>query len=111
MTKDEYIKGKRDLERGMAECMRELNAKFAIENAIAQSGDLIVDHIGLVKVESRSITWSLDGFPTLSYYGLIYTKKGVPTKLKQNKRGVYHGNVISVNGANIKEVNNAEITT
>jgi len=92
MTLDEY---KAEVKKIRSECevnIVSLSRKFLESNRTIKAGDIIKDHIGLVKVEQFGMYFR-DGIPYGIYTGPCYTKQGKPFKSGET-RSVYQINLV-----------------
>ena len=87
MTTEEFTEKKTMLEREFLCKRKALAAEYALANNTVAIGDMVIDRIGRVKVDKIVVDGISD--PCCVYYGVEYTKKGIPFK-NGKRRGVYH---------------------
>jgi len=92
MTTKEFNMKKEVLEKEFKRAKKALAVEYALANNPVAIGDMVVDHSGSVKVDKIGIAGIDD--PCCVYYGVEYTKKGVPYK-NGSRRGVYQTNIKS----------------
>lgn len=71
---------------------RRLEQEFARSNSHVETGDMVTDYIGSVRVTEIGY-YMTDGVPGCCYHGYCYTKAGKPFKSGET-RNVYQGNLV-----------------
>lgn len=92
MTKEEYEKRIKSIDRECEEKKRKLRIECAKSNNPYKIGDVVEDHIGKLRIESivfNNVTWQ---FPSCVYYGVELKKDGTPCK-RQTNIPVYQSNI------------------
>ena len=95
MTKEEYSN---EVERIKAECesaLKVLAKNYALSNNPVKIGDLVEDHMRLIRVERFGVRiWNA---PQMVYYGKVCKKDG--TQMKREKEVcVIQSNIKKING-------------
>ena len=96
---------KEDFDERMSEITQEFNKKkeklwieFAKSNNIVQIGDVVRDHISLIKIEGAQVFLpSFSNYPCMRYVGTELKNDGT-LKKRETKRSVYQGNIVEING-------------
>lgn len=91
MTKEEYNQALKDLEESYDQKRTELMKDYARFNCPYSVGDILKDHMGIIRVER--IGYYLTDPPQCMFYGTELTVKLVPNK-KNKRREMYQTNVI-----------------
>lgn len=92
MTQEQYKQQisalKEEFERRKAMISRE----FAFSNNTVQIGDVISDHLTIIKVENITWAYSIGGLPQCVYIGTQLTKSGQPAK-RQTDTKIFQSNL------------------
>ena len=95
MTKEEYNS---EIKRIKAECdsaLKVLAKKYALSNNPVKIGDLVEDHMRLIRVERFGVhIWDM---PQMAYYGKVCKKDGTPMKREKEECVIQH-NIKKING-------------
>lgn len=91
MTKEEYDQALKGLKESYDQKKTELMKDYARSNCPYSVGDILKDHIGIIRVER--IGYYLTEPPQCMFYGTELTVKLVPNK-KHTRREMYQKNVI-----------------
>lgn len=91
MTKEEYNQTLMDLKESYDQKRAELMINYARSNCSYSVGDILKDHMGIIRVEN--IKYYLADPPQCVFYGTELTVKLVPNK-KNERREMYQTNVI-----------------
>lgn len=98
MDKKTYLDKLEKIENNYELKVKELKRSYAISNNPVKIGDIIKDHIEIMKVEKIKHFYTPTGsdFPACVYHGIKYTKKIKPYKNKEkiiifqdNLEGIY----------------------
>ena len=97
MTDEEFIEQNRKIDLEYSRQKRLLAKQYANEKNKINTGDIIEDHVGRIKVESFGIIFKKtnsdpEPFPQLTYSGIVITKKGTESK-KGVRRTVFLSNM------------------
>lgn len=87
----EFISKKNILREDYDDNLWKLKKEYALSNNTVKVGDIVIDHMGAVKVE-KILIYRMDE-PSCIYRGIEYTKAGKPTK-RGGRRDAYQRNLI-----------------
>lgn len=92
MTKEEYRKKLDDLQNEFEQKKISVYKEFAISNNPYKVGDILRDHLRIIKVEQIKVS-VLESTPQCVYYGKQLTQKLEPMK-KQDNNPMFQSNVV-----------------
>lgn len=98
MTKEDFDVRMSEISQEFYEKREKLWFEFSKSNNIVKIGDVVRDHIGLIKVEGAQVFLpSFSNYPYLQYFGTELKKDGT-LKKRERKRSVFQGNMVEING-------------
>jgi hypothetical protein len=100
MNEKEFDAEKDRLENEYTNYLSRLKIRYAISNKVADIGDLIQDHIKMIKCSKITVFNPVYGYPSCVYHGVRIKKNGEEFNTKKIEC-IYQQSIKSVNGKKI----------
>ncbi len=86
MTHKEYGQRKEMIYKQAVKCIRKLDREFAVSGCMTETGDIIGDCFGRIKVKKVvALHGGGNDYPCVKYYGPVLKKDGKPRKDKRQR--------------------------